>query len=160
MKTMPDIRLLQDGEEALLQALYSDCFEEPFGEEGFRSLLASPGMWAAIAWRDAAVGCEAVGFVLARYAVGEAEIISIGVLPSARRCGIGAALLEDALCRSVVLGTKRIFLEVSEENPGAISLYRAAGFEEVGRREDYYQTKTKRTVAALIMRHTVKKSVS
>jgi len=160
MKTTPDIRLLQDGEATLLQALYSDCFDEPFGEEGFRSLLASPGMWAAIAWRDAAAEREAVGFVLARYAVDEAEIISIGVLPSARRGGIGAALLENALCRSVILGTKRIFLEVSEENPGAISLYRAAGFEEVGRREDYYQTKTKRTVAALIMRHTVKKSVS
>lgn len=160
MKTKPDIRLLQDGEEPLLQALYTDCFEEPFGEEGFRALLASPGMWAALAWRDTAAESDAVGFAVARCTVGEAEIVSIGVLPAARRGGIGAALLADVLCRAVLLGAKRIFLEVSEENPAAIELYRAAGFEEVGRREDYYQSKTKGAVAALIMRHTVKKSVS
>jgi ribosomal-protein-alanine N-acetyltransferase len=64
------------------------------------------------------------------------------------------------MVRAAALGAKRIFLEVSEENPAAIALYASAGFERVGRRENYYRSKMKGAVAALIMRHTVKKSVS
>ena len=64
------------------------------------------------------------------------------------------------MVRAVALGVRRIFLEVSEQNPAAIALYEAAGFERIGRRENYYRSKTKDAVAALIMRHTVKKSVS
>jgi ribosomal-protein-alanine N-acetyltransferase len=162
MKTKPDIRVLQVGEAETLLALYDACFEEPFGAEAFRALLASPGLWATLAWlRDRGYGTNIpVGFAIARCVADEAEIVSIGVKPSERRRGIGSALLADLMTRAVVLGAKRIFLEVSEKNPAAIDLYTAAGFERVGRRENYYRSKTNGTVAALIMRHTVKKSVS
>lgn len=60
----------------------------------------------------------------------------------------------------VALGADAIFLEVAEDNPGAIALYRSTGFETVGRRPDYYPRKSRPPVAALIMRHTVKKSDS
>jgi len=160
MKTKPDIRVLRAGEENALLALYDACFDEPFGAESFRTLLASPGVWATLAWTGEPRSDTAVGFAVARCAADEAEIITIGVTPSAQRRGIGTALLADLIVRAVALGAKRIFLEVSEQNPAAIALYEAAGFERVGRRENYYRSKTKGAVAALIMRHTVKKSVS
>jgi ribosomal-protein-alanine N-acetyltransferase len=153
----PDIRVLQPGEEDTLRALYDECFEEPFGADAFRSLLASPGMWATIAQnRDG----EAAGFAVARCVADEAEIISIGVRPADWRCGIGAALLADVMVRSIKLGVRTIFLEVSEQNSPAQALYAGAGFLQVGRREDYYKDKTNGGVAALIMRYAVKKSVS
>lgn len=160
MKPKLHIRVLRQGEEDALFALYDACFDEPFGADAFRALLASPGLWAALAWEDEAGTRGGVGFAIARCVADEAEIVSIGVNPSARRRGIGSALLADVMVRAAALGAKRIFLEVSEENPAAIALYASAGFERVGRRENYYRSKMKGAVAALIMRHTVKKSVS
>ncbi len=158
---MPDIRLLADGEEGTLHALYTECFDEPFAEASVRTLLASPGMWAALAWRSSSKDRRMpAGFAIARHAADEAEIVSIGVHPAARRAGVGAALLADVMARSVAHGAAAIFLEVAEDNAAAIALYLSAGFEKVGRRPDYYRRKTSRPVAALIMRYVVKKSVS
>lgn len=158
---MPEIRLLAAGEEGALHALSDECFEEPFAEASFRTLLASPGMWAALAWRTGDDGRPVpVGFAVARLAADEAEVVSIGVAPAARRRGVGAALVADVMARAVAHGAARIFLEVAEDNAAAIALYVSAGFEKVGRRPGYYQRKTSRPVAALIMRYVVKKSVS
>jgi len=154
------VRVLAPGDEDTLTALYAECFDEPFGETGFRRLLASPGMWASLAWRDDPAGRLAVGYVMARSVADEAEIVSIGVRPAERRKGVATTLLADAMCKSVVLGARTIFLEVSEENAAAISLYETAGFEKIGRRPDYYRRKTSSPIAALIMRYVVNKSVS
>lgn len=155
---MLDIRLLADGDEGALHALHAACFEEPFAEASFRTLLASPGMWAVLA--RAGGDANPLGFAVARLAADEAEIITIGVAPAARRAGIGAALLADVMARAVAHGAAAIFLEVAEDNDAAIGLYLSAGFEKVGRRPGYYQRKTSSPVAALIMRYVVKKSVS
>jgi [ribosomal protein S18]-alanine N-acetyltransferase len=164
---MQDIRLLADGEVGALHALYTECFEEPFAEASLRTLLASPGMWAALAWPPSSKDGRSptrvpspAGFAIARHAADEAEIVSIGVRAAARRTGVGAALLADVMARSVAHGAAAIFLEVAEDNAAAIALYLSAGFEKVGRRPGYYRRKTSCPVAALIMRYVVKKSVS
>jgi ribosomal-protein-alanine N-acetyltransferase len=153
---MPDIRLFAENDAGALHALYTECFAEPFAEESFRALLASPGMWAVLARRDG----KEVGFAIARCVADEAEVISIGVAPTVRRRGVGAALLADVMARAVAYGAASIFLEVAEDNAAAIALYLSAGFEKVGRRPRYYPRKTSGPVAALIMRYNVKKSVS
>lgn len=162
--TVVEIRPLAEGEGALLDALYMECLEEPLAAPVRASLLASPGMWASIAWVEAEVeaakGRAAAGFVMARSIAGEAEIVGIGVLPQWRRAGVGGALLSDAMCRAAALGAEAIFLEVAEDNPAAVALYRAAGFRPAGRRPGYYRRKSRLPIAALIMRRTVKKSDS
>jgi len=155
-----EIRLVGAADGHVLEALYAECFDQPLATDTRESLLASPGMWASIAWDDETAAGAAIGFVIARSIAGEAEIVSIGVRPGGRRRGVGAALLADALCRAVALAAEAVFLEVAEDNPGAIALYRSAAFATVGRRPDYYRRKSKAPVAALIMRHTVKKSDS
>jgi len=160
---MQDIRLLAEGDVGALHALYTECFEEPFAEASLRTLLASPGMWAVLAWPPSSTDRRTpspAGFAIARLAADEAEIVSIGVRPGARRAGVGAALLADVMARSVAHGASAIFLEVAEDNAAAIALYLSAGFEKVGRRPGYYRRKTSRPLAALIMRYVVKKSVS
>ena len=153
---MAEIRLLRDGEGAVLDALYAECLGEPLTPPVRASLLASPGMWASIAWIETA----AAGFVMARSIAGEAEIVGIGVLTPFRRAGLAGALLSDAISRAMALGAETVFLEVAEDNPAAVALYRRAGFEPVGRRLGYYRRKSRPPVAALIMRRVVKKSGS
>lgn len=157
---MIEILLLGPEDGAFLDRLYAECLDKPLSPAVRESLLASPGMWAALAWVPTAEGQTPAGFVIARSIAGEAEIIGIGVDPAWRRAGIGGALLADAMVRAVALGATAIFLEVGEDNPVAVAFYRQAGFVPVGRRPGYYRRKSKLPVAALIMRHAVKKSDS
>ncbi|MGE3618662.1 MAG: ribosomal protein S18-alanine N-acetyltransferase, partial [Gemmatimonadales bacterium] len=75
----------------------------------------------------------------ARVIAGEAEILSVAVLPEARRRGIGARLLEETLGGLEARGVRAVFLEVRESNEAARRLYEDFGFRPVGIRADYYQ---------------------
>ena len=78
------------------------------------------------------------GLVLLRVTADEAEILTIGVVPSMRRQGIARALLEESLTRARILGVRALFLEVGVRNHPARALYEGMGFREVGRRRRYY----------------------
>ncbi len=80
-----------------------------------------------------------IGFVLARAAGGECEIITICVLADARRQGAASGLVRAATGEAAARGAVRVFLEVAENNDAALSLYSAEGFEPVGRRKGYYR---------------------
>jgi len=92
-------------------------------------LLASPGAFA-FHHRD--------GFVLARIAGGEAEILTLAVVPPARGKGLGRALLQAAIARAQEQGAHAMFLEVGSDNPHALALYAGLGFTKVGMRKGYY----------------------
>jgi ribosomal-protein-alanine N-acetyltransferase len=92
-----------------------------------------------------------VGAVLARAVAGESEILTIVVATDRRRGGVGRKLLESALAESVKVGAQSAFLEVVVDNVAAISLYRNAGFVEIGRRRGYYR-RSGGAVDALLMR--------
>ncbi|MCX8205448.1 MAG: ribosomal protein S18-alanine N-acetyltransferase [Candidatus Nezhaarchaeota archaeon] len=75
---------------------------------------------------------------LRRTFVKKGHVISIAVLPHARRMGIGSALMArtmDALRR---YGASEVFLEVRVSNEPAIALYRKLGFEYVRKIRGYY----------------------
>ncbi len=80
---------------------------------------------------------DSAGFLLGRILAGEAEVLTLAVHPDARRRGIGRDLLARFLARAAAGGAARAFLEVAEDNPGALALYAAAGFAAVGRRRGY-----------------------
>jgi ribosomal-protein-alanine N-acetyltransferase len=73
-----------------------------------------------------------------RMAADEAEILNFGVVPSARRKGLGRELLGAALALARQSGIKRILLEVATDNAAARALYSGSGFKQAGRRRDYY----------------------
>jgi ribosomal-protein-alanine N-acetyltransferase len=68
----------------------------------------------------------------------EAEILTVGVVPAARRHGIGSALLRELLDEAVRRGVEEIFLDVSVDNPDAQRIYEREGFARVGVRRGYY----------------------
>ena len=128
---MTGVRPMAATELADLAGLHSACFADAWSEATLAELLASPGVFALLA-----DGGE--GFVLARAVAGEAEILSIGVVPAHRRKGLGRRLLSTAAVEARRRGAARLFLEVASDNAPALALYRRAGFDKVGRRAGYY----------------------
>jgi ribosomal-protein-alanine N-acetyltransferase len=93
---------------------------------------------------------QPLGFVLLRAIAGEAEIISIGVRPEARRAGIGHRLMDTALAAAAAGGAEHLFLEVAADNWQALGLYLSYDFTEVGRRPNYYW-RNDRGIMALVL---------
>jgi ribosomal-protein-alanine N-acetyltransferase len=117
-----------------LAALHKECFAESWTAESFTSLMSARGGFALLAGRD----IQSEGFILIRAVAGEAEILSIGVLPGARRAGLARALIETAAARAYDEGARKFFLEVSVANTAARGLYEGLGFRQVGARKAYY----------------------
>ena len=92
--------------------------------------LATPG---AFGWID-----ERGGMILARVAADEAEILTLAVMPEARRNGIARRLMEAAIAEARRRSARSMVLEVGVLNVPAMALYAALGFAEVGRRSGYY----------------------
>jgi ribosomal-protein-alanine N-acetyltransferase len=127
------------GREAarLIAALQEAAAIEPvWSAASIEELLGSPGCLALIA--EATADGMPLGFALVRALAGEAELLSIGVLPEVRRQGLGQALVRAAADRAAGLGAAALHLEVAENNLPALALYRGIGFVETGRRPAYY----------------------
>lgn len=133
----------------VIAALQRACFpDDPWGEESVATLVGQPGSFAVLAL----TGEEPVGFVMARVAADDAEIIAIGVSAEARGRGIGRRLVAASLDGSRERGATALFLEVAEDNDAARALYKSCGFFPVGRRPGYYKRPDGR-VAALVLRY-------
>ena len=76
---------------------------------------------------------------MGRAVVDQGEILNLGVLLTARRRGIGSALVRRMLADFSRRGVVSAFLEVRESNLPAQRLYESFGFTAVGRRPRYYQ---------------------
>ena len=115
-----------------LERLYAECFPEKqhkWTENDFADLKKS--------------GCDIIAsqnsFVVWRTIADEAEIISIGVTPLARRTGTASALLQLVENDVKNMGGKTIFLEVDTSNIPALELYKKSGFFNAGTRPHYYE---------------------
>lgn len=115
-----------------LAALHAAAFPpaQAWSADTIGMLLALPGAFGL--WGDG------TGLLLARMAADEAEVLTFGVVPAARRRGHGSALLRAALAGARARGAGAMFLEAAAVNAPALALYAREGFAEVGRRRRYY----------------------
>ncbi|WP_298498031.1 GNAT family N-acetyltransferase [uncultured Maritimibacter sp.] len=124
-----------------LAAVYAAAFayERGWSAAEIESLATGPGGF---------VVTEPQGFALGRTIAGEAELLTIAVLPAAQGQGIGRRLLAafEAEARA---GTA--FLEVAEDNAPARHLYERCGWVEAGRRRAYYARAGGPAVDAVLM---------
>lgn len=126
-----------------LAEIHASCFAEPWTVRALSGLLDSQG----------AVGFVTEGgFILARVAANEAEILTLAVRPECRRRGNADALVRAVALHARRLGAGRIFLEVAVSNSAAGGLYKGLGFLEVGRRKGYYAAGPNNREDALILR--------
>lgn len=133
---------------AAIAALHGAAFHRGWSEEEVAALLIEHNMAA----HRVMLGGKLAGFIMSRRAADEAEILSAAVAKPCRGRGFACDLLQHHLRRLAGGGVRAVFLEVDETNTPAIRLYRRAGFQEVGRRPNYYATPGGTPAAALILR--------
>lgn len=79
-----------------------------------------------------------LGFLLARRAADEMEILNLAVSPASRRKGLGSQLLRRALLWAQQNQVTKIHLEVRSSNSAAIKFYESHRFHSSGLRRGYY----------------------
>ncbi len=121
------------------------CFSAPWSERSIAAELKSEWSLWLVEERDGV----AVAYVGSQSSPPEADVMNVAVSPDYRRQGIGESLmiaLGEALASK---GIETLTLEVRASNEAAISLYTRLGYEQVGRRPNYYMDPRE---DALIMR--------
>ncbi len=122
---------------------------------------AYPYPWTEVIFRDCLrVGYSCwiaecsegvVAYTVLSIAAGEAHLLNLCVDPSRQREGIGRRLLRHVLRLAREHGANTLFLEVRPSNDAAVSLYRDAGFVEVGTRRDYYPARGLKREDAMVL---------
>lgn len=138
----------------LLAALHARAFPKPWSAAEIAKLMENQAVFALM--HDN--GAEPNGFVMAWAAAGDSELLTVAVVPEARRKGVGAALVTSAGVAALVRGAASMHLEVAEDNEGARALYRKLGYEEAGRRHAYYAGEGG-SVDAIVMRRALPRPV-
>lgn len=96
----------------------------------------------------ATTGEQVIGYAGLMTVRREADVQTLAVAPGARGAGVGSRLLDALLAEAGERSCSRVTLEVAATGEDAQRLYRARGFEVIGRRTAYYGE----GVDALIMR--------
>lgn len=81
---------------------------------------------------------EQVGHGVIDLILDEAHLLNITISPAYQGQGLGLALLEHLMARARQRGGQECFLEVRASNHSAYRLYERFGFNEIGRRRNYY----------------------
>ena len=125
------------------------CFSDPWSEKMLAEHLANPCSLTLAAVGDTG---RLLGYVGLLAVVDEGYITNVAVRPDCRRQGVAAALLDALEAQGKERELAFLTLEVRASNAPAIALYRKHGFEEAGRRKNYY---TKPAEDAIIMTKTL-----
>jgi ribosomal-protein-alanine N-acetyltransferase len=92
-----------------------------------------------------------VGYGVLSSGAGESHLLNLCVREEFRGRGLGRILLDALLAAAITAGARVAFLEARPGNTGAIRLYQAFGFVQIGVRRGYYQAVNGRE-DALVMR--------
>lgn len=133
------VRVLASADLAPMVAVEGESFPtEPWSEPMLRAQLnRADGI--SLGLPSEADGGQVLAAVALGWATaGVAELLRIAVSPPLRRKGSGRSLLRGFLDEALRRGAEEIWLEVRADNEAALGLYRAAGFDETGRRHRYY----------------------
>ena len=123
------------GSEAWSADAYRDEIADTTRSRGYFAAVDDAGR--LLAW----AGVRVIG--------DSAEVLTVGVIPAARRRGIARRMLRTLLGEATGRGAREAFLEVRVDNVAARRLYEAEGFAQVGRRRGYYDAGR---VDAVVMR--------
>ncbi len=114
---------------AALAAIHAAAFpDDPWPAAAFQQLLGQPGVTGFIDARG--------GMILIRSVADEAEILTLGA--AVKRQGIAMALMEAAIAHLRTRGVITLYLEVAASNAAARGLYARLGFQQTGKRSNYY----------------------
>jgi [ribosomal protein S18]-alanine N-acetyltransferase len=127
------LRDYRPGDLRRLWEIDRQCFARgiAYSQRELAHYIAMPGAFAVVAEAAAPGGSETarkprivgflVGHILAR---GAGHIVTIDVLPEARRAGVGSMLMEECEARLRAAGSKAVYLETAVDNDTALRFYK------------------------------------
>lgn len=134
---------------ALTQAVFgASAWSRRLMEQVMEAAIARPRQQVARIWDEPLIMAAAghihaggiTGYLIAQLVGRDAEIQSLAVWPERQRQGVGTALLNEFLALARGQQWERIFLEVRAGNQAAQQFYLRQGFENYGRRANYYHS--------------------
>jgi ribosomal-protein-alanine N-acetyltransferase len=135
----------------------------------FEQLMFGPEAWSRQSYLDELADTELRYYLVAEsgaellgtgglITIGEtAQILTVGVLPAARRRGVGRLLVRALVAEARRRRASEVLLEVREDNQPAQRLYAAEGFAVLGRRRGYYE---QGRVDAITMRYEIRRDTA
>jgi len=127
-----EIRVLQRGDEPLLDRVAPEVFDDPVVPEAAREFLGDPRHHLAVALEgDIIVGfASGVHYVHPDKPQPELWINEVGVAPAYRGRGVGTALVQALLGVARELGCSEAWVLTEGDNAPAMRLYTSLGGEE------------------------------
>ena len=123
---------LTDFEE--IQIVIISDFDDFWNSETLKNELKNNNSYYIVA----KINNSIVGFAGIKTVLDEADIMNIVTKKDSRNSGIGSALFSSIINYAKSNNVKKITLEVNENNVPAIKLYKKFGFEQIAKREKYY----------------------
>ena len=139
------MRPMQQADIEVVDAIEQRAYEFPWTAGIFRDCLKSGHQ----AW---VLDCRAgiIGYGVLSCAAGEAHLLNICIAPEHQGHGHGRRLLRRFIDLARWHMVDRVYLEVRPSNPNALALYEDEGFNEIGRRPNYYPSKKGREDAIVM----------
>lgn len=137
-----------------IMAVMNEVFDPEFGEAWTASqclaALTLPASRVMLAVSQTTI----VGFALSRWVLDEEELLMIAVAAAQQRQSNGRMLLQSVIDNAKIADRQKLYLEVRDGN-GAHTFYQSMGFQEVGRRKQYYRGQMGQTFDAISMAKTI-----
>ncbi|KXU39145.1 ribosomal-protein-alanine acetyltransferase [Ventosimonas gracilis] len=125
-------RPMQEADLPTVLDIERSAFSHPWTRKLFLDSLKNHQCWLILN-QEGPVGHGIISLIL-----DEAHLLNLCIKPQHQRSGLGLALLEKLLDEARAKGARECFLEVRQSHQSAQRLYHRCGFNEVGRRHDYY----------------------
>jgi len=143
---LPGIRPMRQTDVPVIAGIERATYDFPWTPKIFRDCLLA-GYTNVVLEH----GRIPVGYGIMSVAAGEAHLLNLCVVRAFRGRGHGRRLLVYLMECARSSAADRIYLEVRPSNREALTLYRRAGFHEIGVRKDYYRASGGREDAIVLM---------
>ena len=141
----PQVRLMCEEDLEQVAAIELQGYEYPWTLAIFRDCLrAGYQCWVL------SHAVEVIGYGILTVAAGEAHVLNVCVANTQQGSGNGTRLMRRLIDLARWHRAQRIFLEVRPSNARAVKLYHHLGFNEIGKRPNYYPAKRGREDAIVM----------
>jgi ribosomal-protein-alanine N-acetyltransferase len=133
------LRFYQPQDLAMIHQIDRDCFPPgiAYSRTLIREALESPEVFGMVAEVEGRI----VGFVMAHARGSNGHLITLDVIETCRRRGIGSQLLLAAETELATRGVTHLALETATENAPAIAFWQKHGYRIEATMKNYYGRK-------------------
>ena len=142
---LPQWRPMTRHDVAQVAAVEASAYEFPWSPQIFRDCLTA-GHKCWVLQEHGVI----IGYGILSTGAGEAHVLNICVSPRQQKQGHGRRILQRLLDLARMHRASRVYLEVRPSNARAQAMYEHAGFNEVGRRPNYYPARRGREDAIVM----------